>query len=111
LPIGELVDRFGEDYPVPEVGERARCSRCGNLGADVSAAVRAMRDPERFGSDAERGRIWYPTIIRNLLARRGDSSANGTIIPRNSRPSGECRIIGPNYGSCRTHRNKAEALG
>ena len=43
LPIGELFERYGEDYPVPEVGERARCKRCGSLGADVSAAVRAMR--------------------------------------------------------------------
>jgi hypothetical protein len=41
--IGELVARLGEDFPVSEVGERARCSRCSNLGADVSAAVRAMR--------------------------------------------------------------------
>ena len=25
MPIENLVARLGEDYPVPEVGERARC--------------------------------------------------------------------------------------
>jgi hypothetical protein len=36
-------DEVGENYPVPEIGEVARSMRCGNLGADVSAATRAMR--------------------------------------------------------------------
>jgi hypothetical protein len=30
LPIGELVERCSEDYPVAEIRERARCKRCGN---------------------------------------------------------------------------------
>jgi hypothetical protein len=37
----DIVARLGEDYPVSEIGERARCSRCGHIGANVRAAVRS----------------------------------------------------------------------
>ncbi len=29
------VERLGDDVPVPSLGARMRCSRCGRLGADA----------------------------------------------------------------------------
>jgi hypothetical protein len=47
--IGELVERLGEDYPVPEVGARARCARYGY----------ALREAYRMASGAF---AWRPDI-------------------------------------------------
>jgi len=35
-----LIDRYGENYPIPELNEKLRCTRCGSRDGKVQVAVR-----------------------------------------------------------------------
>lgn len=46
------VERLGDDVPVPSLGARMRCSRCGNLGADARPNWQERAPDRLFGPRA-----------------------------------------------------------
>jgi hypothetical protein len=42
------VERLGDDVPVPSLGPRLRCERCGHLGADARPNWKERAPPSLF---------------------------------------------------------------
>jgi hypothetical protein len=51
------VERYGDDVPVPWLGPRLRCERCGHLGADARPDWNEANSRDRLGYHGGAGTV------------------------------------------------------